>query len=46
MGLWCLRPEDLSGEGQGAGFGSEGWSRVWVPLGCEELIWALRMRNL
>ena len=25
MGFRCPRPEDLSGEGQGAGFGSEGW---------------------
>ena len=32
MGLWCPRPENLSGEGQGAGFGSEGWPGVWVPL--------------
>ena len=43
MGLQCPRPEDLSGEDQGAGFGSEGWPRVRVPFGCKELIWDLRM---
>ena len=32
MGLRCPRPEDLSGEVQGVGFGSEGWPRVWVPI--------------
>ena len=49
MGEWCLATNgalDLLGEGQGAGFGSEGWSRVWVPFGCKELIWDLRMGGL
>ena len=45
-GLQCSRPEDLSGEGQGAGFGSEGWPRVQVSFGCKELIWNLRMGGL
>ena len=45
MGLRCPRPEDLSGEVQGVGFGSEGWPRVWVPFGCKELIWEV-YRNL
>ena len=52
MGEWwpiwllCPRPEDLLGEGQGAGFGSEGWPGVRVPFGCKELIWDLRMGGL
>ena len=49
MGEWCLATNgalDLLGEGQGAGFGSEGWSRVWVSFGYEELIWDLRMGDL
>ena len=46
MGFWCPRPEDLSGEGQGADFGSEGWPRVWVPFGYKELMWDLRMGGL
>ena len=46
-GEWCqATPEDLSGEGQGAGFGSEGWPRVLVSFGCKELIWNLRMGGL
>ena len=43
MGLRCPRPEDLSGKGQGAGFGSGGWPGVQVPFGCKEVIWDLRM---
>ena len=46
MGLQCPRPKDLSGEGQGTGFGIEGWPRVQVPFGCKELIWDLRMGGL
>ena len=46
MGLRCPRPEDLLGDDQGAGFGSEGWPGVRVPFGCEELIWDLRMESL
>ena len=46
MGFRCPRPAGLSGEGQGAGFGSEGWPRVWVPFGYEELMWDLRMGGL
>ena len=46
MGFRCPRPEDLSGEGQGAGFGSEGWPQVQVPFGCKELIRDLRMGGL
>ena len=46
MGLQCPRPEDLLRESQGAGFGCEGWLRVWVPFGCKQLIWDLRMGGL
>ena len=46
MGLRCPRPEDLLGEYQGAGFGSEGLPGVRVPFGCKELIWDLRMGSL
>ena len=46
MGLRCPKPEDLLGEDQGAGFGSEGWPRVWVPFGGKELIRDLRMGDL
>ena len=46
MGLRCPKPEDLSEEDQGAGFGSEGWPRVRVPFGCKELMWDLRMGGL
>ena len=46
MGLQCPKPEDLLGEDQGAGFGSEGWPKVQVPFGCKELMWDLRMGDL
>ena len=46
MGLRCPKPEDLSGEDQGAGFGSQGWPRVRVPFGCKELMWDRRMGGL
>lgn len=50
-GEWCQATDGASvsqtrgslGEGQGAGFGSEGWPGVRVPIGCKELIWDLRM---
>ena len=50
MGKRCQatnpRPKDPSGEGQGAGFGSEGWPGVQVPFGGKEFIWDLRMGGL
>ena len=46
QGFGVPRPEYLSGEGQEAGFGSEGWPKVRVPFGCKELIWDVRMGGL
>ena len=46
QGFGVPRPEYLSGEGQEAGFGNEGWPKVRVPFGCKELIWDLRMGGL